>query len=454
MKKSLDWPSTMRMQVFLLSVVPVLALALFAVAVESLAERQQHRREWVSVTSGRLLALTEGVRQANSDVEREAALRAIALAGFEGELRAAPKGADISGEDQRLQLSEYLFDKLTEVTAPERDSRVVQPSSKIAVALDKSRLLVFSVPAPRTLPTYWADLAAAVFWVSLLTLPALGLSSYLSFLVTGPLTSFTQMARKASLDDEVSNLFVAGGSAELRSLAESFNLLRSRVKRIVEQRAQMLRAMGHDLRTPLTRLRMRIESCPDFELQRQMLLDIDTITGMVDDSMTYLKDMTADVGLAQKADLTSLLQTTVAGFADMGMSISFSGPSRLPITCKPQLLARAVSNLIDNASRYAENIEVVLSQDPSGEVTIAINDDGPGLAGDMKLKVMEPFFKADEARPVREHGGVGLGLAIAYGIAGRHGGAVSLHDNPPRGLSARLTIRSLDQLEQKTPAPS
>lgn len=444
----------MKMQIFLLSVIPVLALAVFVAVVGSFSDIKQKQKEWASFTFGQLLMLADGVRYANSDTERDAAFRAIVRAGFMGELRDATKEDDALGTDRPEELHDHSINTLTELAAQATGTETAWPNSEVTIALDKSRLLIIKVSAPRNLHAYGRNLAVDIFWITLLTTPVLGLSLYLSFLITHPLTRFTQMAHNASLNDEISNSFIAGDTCELRSLAESLNMMKLRVKKVVEHRAQMLRAMAHDLRTPLTRLRMRAEWCPDLELQHQMLLDIDTVTSMIDESMAYLKDMTADVGLAHRSDLTSLLQTIVSGFSDMGVAISFSGPARLPLTCKPRLLARAVSNLVENASRYAEKIEVVLTQDPDGEVTIAVNDNGPGLSNDLKLKVMEPFFKADDTRPVRNHGGVGLGLAIAYGVAGRHGGTLTLHDRQPHGLSARLTIRSLDELKQPNPAAS
>jgi signal transduction histidine kinase len=442
----------MKKQIFLLSALPIFVLAVFAAFVESFTEIEQARKEWASFTSGQLLLLADGVRQAGSDAQREVALRAIALAGYPGEVRDAAKVND-DRVNQSQDIRGHVTNALMILATKSQGSAAEWPSSDIALALDKSSVLVFRVFAPRGLPAYGANLIADMFWVGLLTAPVLCLSLYLSFLITRPLARFTLMARRISLDDEISSPFVAGGTSELQSLAETLNTMRARIKKVIDQRANMLRAMGHDLRTPPTRLRMRAECCTDLELQGQMLLDIDTLAGMIDESMTYLKDMTADVGLSYRTDLTSLLQTIVSGFADMGVSISFAGPPRLPMTCKPTLLTRAVTNLIDNASRYAENIEVVLIQGPNNDVTIEIDDDGPGVTDDMKVKVMEPFFKGDEARPVREHVGIGLGLAIASGVAKHHGGQLSLHDRKPRGLSARLTIRSLDEPRPSNIAP-
>ncbi|MGY5775242.1 sensor histidine kinase [Rhizobium sp. LEGMi135b] len=444
MKGNVFWPSSMKNQIFLLSALPIIVLAIFAVLAKSVADIKQEQREWASFTSGQLLVLVDSVRRAGSDAERDSVLLMGKLAGFAGELRKTPERAQVPNVGQPEELREHLVERLAALA---ENTMTEQPSAEIIIAVDTSRLLAFRISAPQNLSAYGPNLAQDALWVGLLTIPVFALSFGLSYLIINPLTNFTQMARRVSQDGVVSNLFVVGNSAELRSLAEPFNALAARVKATVEERAQMLRAMGHDLRTPLTRLRMRAEWCPDHELQRQMLLDIDTITGMVDENMSYLKDMTADVGVARRADLTSLLQTVVAGYADMGVSISFSGPPRLPLTCKPKLLARAVSNLIDNASRYAEEIEVTLEQYNNGEVIIAVNDNGPGLTDDMKLKVMEPFFRANVASPARSHGGVGLGLAIAYGIAGRHGGTLTLHDRLSNGLSARLTIRSLEELE-------
>ncbi|WP_349962945.1 ATP-binding protein [Rhizobium sp. ZPR3] len=451
MTRNMLWPSSIKNQIFLLSALPIVVLTILAVFAKSFSDVEQARREWASFTSGQLIMLAEGVRRAESQPDLDNALQAVMRAGFTGELVNTSRPVHVPNMDQQEELREHLTTMLAKLVAEANPIDAELRTSEVSLAITGSRLLVFRNIRLRDPSAYGVNLANDVIWVSLFVLPALGLSLYLSLLIIRPLIRFTQMARRVSDDDDVPNLFMTGQTSELRSLAEPFSALAAKVKTIIEGRSQMLRAMGHDLRTPLTRLRMRVECCPDGELQRQMLGDIEAVTNMIDENMSYLRNATSDVGLTRKSDLTSLIQTVVAGFSDMGISIAFSGPSRLPLTCKPRLLARAVSNLIDNASRYAKEIEVALDHASNGEVTICVNDNGPGLPNDMKLKVMEGFFTASQGGSVRQHGGVGLGLAIAHGIAERHGGALSLHDQSSGGLSARLTIRSLDELPQKSP---
>ncbi|MFK3781587.1 sensor histidine kinase [Agrobacterium sp. NPDC089420] len=445
MKRSSFWPSSMTMQIFLLSAVPLLILTLSAVLAVFFSDVKRERMEWANVTSAQLLLLADGVRAAGSDEERDAAFEAITRAGFSASLRDGAQSDAPPGFTRPGDAREHLGGILSNLASQNAGARM--PSLEVTIVLDKSRWLVFEVPAPSMPASYWVGLRIDLFWIGLMVAPVLALSLYTSFTITRRLADFSRTVQKASLDDGASDIFVTGNTSELLNLADSFNTMRARVNRVVEQRAEMLRAMGHDLRTPLTRLRMRIECCADTDLQRRMLGDLDTVTAMIDDSMSYLKDMALEGGLAHKADLSSLLQTVVAGFADMGVSVSFSGPARLPLLCKSQLLARAVSNLIDNATRYADIIEVLLIQESSGEIIITVNDDGPGIANDMKLKLMEPFFKRGQ---VRDHGGVGFGLAIAHGVARLHGGALSLHDRHPHGLSARLMVRSLSAVQGKS----
>ncbi|MDE1995030.1 MAG: sensor histidine kinase, partial [Rhizobiaceae bacterium] len=136
-------------------------------------------------------------------------------------------------------------------------------------------------------------------------------------------------------------------------------------------------------------------------------------------------------------------------FADTGVNINFDGPRRLTHECKPRSISRAVSNLVENASRVATKIDIVLVAEADGTAVITVADDGPGLSDELKDQVLEPFFKADESRPVTKGSGFGLGLSIAYAIiTNGHGGTFDLIDRNPTGLAIiiKLPIISADEL--------
>ncbi|EEF27010.1 sensory transduction histidine kinase, putative [Ricinus communis] len=215
--------------------------------------------------------------------------------------------------------------------------------------------------------------------------------------------------------------------------------MRKRIRELVAGRTRMLTSISHDLRTPLTRLRMRTERCEQADLRQQMLRDIDVLSGMINESLAYLG---GELEALKKVELSSLLQTVTDDFADTGIEVTFAGPRRLPYICRPRALSRAISNLIDNASRHAGRIDLTLAEDEDGSVVITVADNGPGIADDLKPKVLEPFFKADKARsPSGNGGGFGLGLSIAHGIITiGHRGSFELRDSRPSGLAVVIRL--------------
>jgi len=265
------------------------------------------------------------------------------------------------------------------------------------------------------------------------------LSYYLSHRLTRPLIEFAEDAERISGHQDSQELFKADGASEVRSLRDSLNIMQMRIRDMAEKRTTMLRSLGHDLRTPLTRLRMRVERSREPELRQTLLRDISMLATMIDETMAYLKTSSSgDASPPKKVDLSSLLQTIASHYADVGVPVAFSGPSRLVCMCQPRNLTRAISNLIDNASWVSQEIELVLGED-DGSIFIDVRDDGPGLSDDLKTQVFEPFFKADTARAASS-GGLGLGLSIARSIAYAQGGRLDLMDRAPRGLVARITL--------------
>jgi signal transduction histidine kinase len=402
---------------------------------QSVIDVRHTHREWANFNAGRLLMVVDQIRNASGSSEQALILNAASQAGFSVKL---DNLNSVTSATERVGSARTsLVAALTDMTD---DTKV------LAVQVNQNSVLTFSLRVPQNLPTLSQDFLFDLSQFLALALPVLALSLYLSHRITRPLTRFTEMAQRVSLQDSDKEAFSSGNVSEIRSLSESLNAMRIRIRGMVDRRANMLRALGHDLRTPLTRLRMRAECCTDPELQRQMLRDIAMLSNMISDAMVYLKNMSSNADVSRKADLTSLLQTLVTDFSDTGVPVTFSGPPRLPLTCKPRLLARAVTNLLDNASRYGKHVEVVLQQGKTAdEVLIDVCDDGPGLSDELKKKVFEPFFKADIARPALTRGGFGLGLPIAHGIAKHHGGSLSLLDREPHGLIARLTIRSIEE---------
>src|SRR3546814_479535 len=175
----------------------------------------------------------------------------------------------------------------------------------------------------------------------------------------------------------------------------------------------MLAAISHDQRTPLARLQLRAERIADQELREGMLREIAQVTRMLDFTLNYLREDVRSES-ASRIDLPSVLQTICAEFADVGHAVSYEGPGRLTWTCRPSVLTRAISNVIDNAVKHGSEVTVALRTRNDGAVEIDVADDGPGIASSLREKVFDPFFKGDNARSSAKRSGFGLGRSAGH----------------------------------------
>jgi signal transduction histidine kinase len=211
-----------------------------------------------------------------------------------------------------------------------------------------------------------------------------------------------------------------------------------RIRALVEDRTRMLAALGHDMRTPLTRLRLRSEFVADETLRRQILSDVDRMKDMTQAAVSYLRDGQAAQAM-MPVDAASILQTICDEFADMGHRVEYTGPDHLTVEARPGELQRAVTNLVDNAVRYGQVVHVRLTRQDT-TIRIEVEDDGPGIAAADRSAMLQPFIRGDEARNMDEPTGFGLGLAIASAVVGALRGKLTLDDAPARGLVARIEL--------------
>ena len=308
----------------------------------------------------------------------------------------------------------------------------------VAVRLDALRALVISFSNSYNSPSFFSLVVEFIAKVTIVMLPLLLLVLYMGRMITSPLVRFADAAKRLRLDDNEEELFTAEGAKELHTLATSLNNMRRRIRKMVDDRTRMLTAVSHDLRTPLTRLRMRVERSTDSASKEAMLADIATLTSMIEESLQYLSS-TATAEPLRKVDISSLLQTITTDFSDLGHDVSYSGPERFGYMCKQKALVRAVTNIVENAARFGTVVRIELHNNSRGEVQIIVSDNGPGLEDGLHEKVLEPFFKADESRTPNSNSGFGLGLSIADEIVKGHGGSLLLENISPHGL--RVTIQ-------------
>lgn len=227
------------------------------------------------------------------------------------------------------------------------------------------------------------------------------------------------------------------GPAEIRRAAQAFNRMQAKVKRLVSERTRALAAVSHDLRTPLTRLRLRVELVDDVQLRDQLAGDMEAMAAMIDATLGYLRGLQENE-LVRPIDINALLESMVEDALVTGRTISIEGRVLMPFSGRLSALRRALQNLIDNAIKYGQGAHIRVKDDAS-LMRITVEDDGPGIAEAELVRVTEPYYRIDSARS-QERGGVGLGLSIVKDIALMHGGELVLANRPQGGLAATLSL--------------
>lgn len=226
------------------------------------------------------------------------------------------------------------------------------------------------------------------------------------------------------------------GPREARQAAQTFNLMQERIREQLQQRARMLAAVSHDLRTPLARLKLRVEQIDDTHLHAQMSQDLNDMIGMIDATLSYFNQNRQNEAM-QPFDVQALIESLAENAQDNGDAVTYEGTCR-PLKTQPMALRSCLHNLIDNALRYAGSAHVELLDEPAG-VCIAVVDHGPGIDPQFHETVFEPFYRLEGSRN-RNSGGVGMGMTIAREAAWRMGGDLQLGQTPGGGLTARLSL--------------
>ena len=254
--------------------------------------------------------------------------------------------------------------------------------------------------------------------------------------ITRPLSALARSADSIGRDARPQRL-PERGARELRDAARAFNTMQDRLRRYLDSRSRVLAAMSHDLKTPLTRLRLQVETLEDAGLQARIGKELDEMEGMVHEALALFRGVD-DGEPAVAVDLNALLEGLREQFAEMGAAVTVSGRALAPFTAKAQALKRCLTNLIANAVNFGTRAAIVV-EDGTELVTIRVRDQGPGIPEAELERVFEPFHRLESSRN-RDGGGTGLGLTIARDIAQAHGGTLSLSNRPEGGLEAALTL--------------
>lgn len=301
------------------------------------------------------------------------------------------------------------------------------------IRLSDGTWLQFTATGPHHRPI---RLVGFILVILVVTGGILVLALWVSRRVTAPLGRFSAAASRLGTDVDAPPLAETGPS-EIREAAHAFNQMQLRITRFVDDRTRMLAAISHDLRTMLTRLRLRTEFIDDKEQREKAYADIEEMGRMLRSTLSFARDDALSEA-STSVDLSGLLQTLCDDFSDGGEPSSFDGPPRVTVVCRPTALRRAFSNLIDNAVKYGGEARVTLARD-ADEIVIEIADPGPGIPVEQRENVFAPFFRIEQSRS-RETGGVGLGLSLARNLIRGHGGDVTLDDRPGGGLIARAVL--------------
>ena len=304
---------------------------------------------------------------------------------------------------------------------------------QVAVQLSDGQWLSFATTLPQGAPSVsWQFIIS----MALMGLIVLAVSIWAVRRVTAPLGLLSAAADRLGRDVAAEPLEETG-SAEMQRAARAFNRMQERLRRLIESRTQMLAALSHDLRTPLTLLRLRTEEVADAGERDKMLTTIGEMDEMIGSTLAFARDEVR-AEPRRRVDIAALLASVVDDMADAGMPVTMMAAAPTIHDCQPGALKRAIANLLNNAVKYGKCARAAIAS-AHDTVEITIDDDGPGIPEAELAKVFQPFYRVEDSRS-RDTGGTGLGLAIAQSIVQAQGGELTLANRPGGGLRATIKL--------------
>jgi signal transduction histidine kinase len=361
-----------------------------------------------------------------------------------GSLAAASLDAAPRREDQNIQktISVHVH-RAAVVLRPDRagsvapgiayDRRKPLVPYMLGVQLNDGSWLVFSV-MNRSWGLPWAD--RWVIWLCFLAVSITIVTAFAARQFSKPIEQLAAAVRQFGRNPQAPPI-AETGPRELQEVVKTFNAMQAQIQKFVSYRTMMLAAISHDLRTPLTRMRLRGEFIKDKEQQARLFRDVDEMQNMIDEALAFFRD-DAIAEETTSFDLPHVLLTIANDYADQDIDIGYAGPTHAVYRGRPFALKRAFTNLIDNAAKYAKTPSIELSYEESALV-VAIKDRGPGIPPDALDNVFRPYYRVDKSRN-RATGGVGLGLTVAQAIVQGHGGEIVLRNRLEGGLEARIVL--------------
>jgi signal transduction histidine kinase len=290
----------------------------------------------------------------------------------------------------------------------------------------------------------WPRLPAIARW-----LPAVLIVQFLLLLacawyavrqVVHPMTRFTHAIDALQPANSDPGMMAEQGPVEVQHAARAFNAMQTRIRDHLQERARILAAISHDLQTPITRMKLRLEMTDAPELRDKLLQDLDNMSRLVREGIAFARSAQPLEEKRQRLDLNAFLDSIVLDYADVGRPVAFPAAEegRVVLT-QPQALRRIMTNLIDNGLKFAERVDIRLSYATNGDPIIQVMDNGPGIPETSLEEVLQPFFRLENSRN-RETGGTGLGLAIAAQLTSQMPGTLRLANRPEGGLEAIIRL--------------
>jgi two-component system, OmpR family, osmolarity sensor histidine kinase EnvZ len=342
----------------------------------------------------------------------------IAVAQYLGESRADGLRAYYIGAERDRSILQTLSIRPIRIVYP-----LVGGGVLVVETADELTVRVLGLP-----PGYWAGIVGFA---------AAALALYAVVRETNPLARLARSVERFGEAIEPATV-PERGAREVRALTAAFNRMQSRIAELVRGRTFMLAAISHDLRTYLTRLRLRVEMVPEAGIRERATRDIEDMNALLDDALAFART-SFDSTAREAVDLVAIVRRECAERAGTGGAVRAQLPAeRVIVAGECAALARVVGNLIDNALKYGRQADVSVVAGAS-EVEIMVDDRGPGIPPSERQRIFEPFLRLDPSRN-RERGGAGLGLAIAQYLIQRHGGAIAVEDRPGGGARFRVSL--------------
>ena len=304
---------------------------------------------------------------------------------------------------------------------------------QVAIPLPDDQWLSFATALPGSGPSFSHQFLLSM---GIMALIILAVSVWAVRRMTAPLASLSAAAERLGNDLNAAPM-AETGTIETRQASRAFNTMQARLRSLIENRTRMLAAISHDLRTPLTLLRLRAETIDNAPEREKMLATIAEMDSMVATTLAFARDESTAKS-RRPTDLAALVQSIVDDMADTGLPVRMEPAEPIVHSCRPDALKRAIRNLIDNAVKYGKKANVAIKSTQKS-IEITIDDEGPGIPEQELSRVFEPFYRVEESRSP-ETGGVGLGLAIALSVVQAHGGQILLSNRQTGGLRASILL--------------